>query len=99
MTVVAVNQGPHSFERYLRPLLDRFQNFHLETSGLLVEGLIEEFCVRYGPDRLLFGSGYPDNCRGGALMRLAQAEVADADKAAIAGGNLDRLLNQVRLPC
>lgn len=99
LTVVAVNQGPHSFERYLRPLLDRFPNFHLETSGLLVEGLLEEFCARYGSQRLLFGSGYPDNCGGGALLCLTQARISDADKAAIAGGNLDRLLNKVELPC
>lgn len=97
LTVVAVNQGPHSLERYLRPLLDRYPNFHLETSGLLVAGLIEEFCARYGSQRLLFGSGYPDNCSGGALLRLIQAEISDADKAAIAGGNLDRLLGQIRL--
>ena len=92
LTVVAVNQGPHSVERYLRPLLDDFPNLYLETSGLLVEGLIEEFCGRYGPERLLFGSGYPDQCLGGAYLRLAQADIGEDARAAIAGGNLDRLL-------
>ena len=92
LTVVAVNQGPHSVERCLRPLLDDFPNLYLETSALLVEGLIEEFCERYGPDRLLFGSGYPDQCLGGAYLRLVQADIGEDARAAIAGGNLDRLL-------
>lgn len=95
LTVVAVNQGPHSLERYLRPLLDRFPNFYLETSSLLVDGLIEEFCERYGAERLLFGSGYPDNCGGAAFLCLVRAEISDTDKAAIAGGNLRRLLDGV----
>lgn len=97
LIVVAVNQGPHSVERYLRPLLDDFPNLYLETSGLLVEGLIEEFCERYGPQRLLFGSGFPDQCLGGSLLRLAQADIGDDARRAIAGGNLERLLADVSL--
>ncbi len=92
LTVVAMSQGPHSVERYLRPLLDRYVNLHLETSGLLVEGLIEEFVVRYGAERLLFGSGFPDNAAGGAQHCLAGAAVPETARVAIAGGNLRRLL-------
>jgi len=97
LIVVAVNQGPHSVERYLRPLLDDFPNLYLETSGLLVEGVIEEFCARYGAQRLLFGSGFPDQCLGGALLRLAQADIGTEARSAIAGGNLERLLAEARL--
>ena len=92
LTVVAVNQGPHSLERYLRPLLDRYPNLYVDTAYYMVEGLIEEFCERYGPDRLLFGSGFPDNCSGAALLRLAQADIGEAARSAIAGENLERLL-------
>lgn len=97
LIVVAMNQGPHSVERYLRPLLDEFPNLYLETSGLLVDGLIEEFCERYGPQRLLFGSGFPDQCLGGAFLRLAQADIGAEARAAVAGGNLQRLLKEVRI--
>ncbi|MFH0795757.1 MAG: amidohydrolase family protein [Candidatus Omnitrophota bacterium] len=97
LTVVAMNQGPHSLERYLRPLAEKYPHFYLETSGYIVEGLIEEFCQRYGPERLLFGSGFPDNCSGGALLQLIQAEIPDKSKKAIAGGNLERLLNEVKI--
>jgi len=92
LTVVAMSQGPHSVERYLRPLLDRFPNLHLDTSGLLVEGLIEEFTARYGSKRLLFGSNCPDNAAGGSRQCLAQADIAVTDRTRIAGGNLRRLL-------
>lgn len=97
LTVVAVNQGPHSLERYLRPLLDAHARFYLETSHYMVEGLIEEFRERYGPDRLLYGSGFPDVCGGAPLLRLMQADIDNDARAAIAGGNLSRLLSEVRL--
>jgi predicted TIM-barrel fold metal-dependent hydrolase len=92
LTVIAMSQGPHSLERFLRPILDRYTNLHLDTSGLLVEGLIEDFVARYGAERLVFGSGFPDNAAGGAQLHLLGAEIAEADRAAIAGGNLQRLL-------
>lgn len=97
LTAIAVNQGPHSLERYLRPLIEKYPNLYLDTSYYIVEGLIEEFCKRYGPHRLLFGSGFPDNCSGGSLLRLLQAEISDKAKEAIGGGNLERLLMKVQL--
>jgi len=92
LPVVAVNQGPHSLDRFLRPLMDAFPNLYIETSGLLVEGLIEGLCARYGPERILFGSGFPDNCTGGAFRRLLRADIGDDARKAIAGENLVRLL-------
>jgi len=97
LRVVAVNQGPHSLERFSRPLLEKHPNFYLETSCYLVDRLIEEFCRIFGPERLLFGSGFPDNCSGAALLRLARADIDAAAKALVAGGNLDRLLKEVQL--
>jgi hypothetical protein len=95
--VVAVNQGPHSLERYLRPLLDAYPNLYVDTSYYMVDGLIEAFCARYGSHRLLFGTAYPDNCSGAALLRLAHADISEKDRAAIAGGNLKRLLAEARI--
>ena len=97
LVVVAVNQGPHSLERYLRPLLDQFPALHVESSAYMVDGLIEEFCERYGPARLLFGSGFPDTCSGAALLRLAAADIGAEARAAIAGGNLRRMMARVNL--
>lgn len=97
LIVVALNQGPHSFERYLRPLLDKYPNLHLDTSLYIIDGNLEEFCERYNFTRLLFGSGYPDNCYGGSLLHLLHANLAENAKKAIASGNLEGLLREVRL--
>jgi hypothetical protein len=97
LTIVAVNQGPHSLNRHLWPLMDSFPNLLVDTSGLLVEGVIEAICERYGPGRLLFGTAFPDNCAGGALLRLARADLDEKSRALIAGGNLQRLLDEVKL--
>jgi uncharacterized protein len=97
LIIVAMNQGPHSLERYLRPMLDAFPNLYVETSCLIVDGLIEESCRRYGPHRLIFGSGYPNNCSGAALLHLAQADIDLEARQAVASGNLERLLGEVRL--
>lgn len=94
LTVVAVNQGPHSLERYLRPMIEAYPNLHIETSYYIIEGAIEEFCARYGAERILFGTGFPDNCRGGAVLQLLHADIPESARQAIAADNLRRLLGE-----
>jgi hypothetical protein len=97
LTVVAVNQGPHSVERYLRPVMDAFSRVYVDTSSYIVQGTLEECCARYGSERLLFGTAFPNNCSGGAVLQLAHAAIPDKAKAAIAGLNLEQLLEEVEL--
>ncbi len=97
LVVIAMSQGPHSLDRYLRPIVERYPAFYIDTASYMVDGLIESFCRRYGSDRLLFGTGYPDNCSGAALLRLVQADISPADKDAIGWRNLTRILEEVRL--
>jgi len=96
LILVAANLGPHSLERYTRPLLDRYENLYMENSSYMADGLIKEFCIRYGARRLLFGSGYPANCVGGAMTELIRADISPEDISMIACGNLERLINEVR---
>jgi predicted TIM-barrel fold metal-dependent hydrolase len=81
----------------LFPLLARWSNLSVETSNLAAGGGIEELCGRYGPRRLLFGSGAPQGSIGAAVARVLVAELPVEAKAAIAGGNLERLIGGVRL--
>lgn len=97
LTVIAMNQGPHSVERFLRPMMDRYPNLYVETSYYIIDGAIEELCRRYAQSRILFGSAFPDNASGASVLRLARAEISEQARAAIAAGNLDRLLGQARL--
>lgn len=97
LTVVAACPGPVPLDRYFRPLVERYRNFFIETSCYMVAEGIESFCERYGPARLLFGTGYPANYMGSAMLRLAQSGIDEASKQAIASGNLERLLSEVRI--
>jgi predicted TIM-barrel fold metal-dependent hydrolase len=97
LVVVTGSQGSNPQDRYAWPLIERYPNLCYDTSGYIVDGIIEEFCQRYGASRLLFASGFPDNASGTALLRLAHAEISETDREAIAFGNISRLLSEVVL--
>ena len=98
LVVVTGSQGANPLDRYAWPLVERFPGLIFETSGYLVDGGIEEFCKRYSASRLIFGSGFPDNAGGAAMLALARAEIPDDQRQAIAWGNLTRLLEEARVP-
>ena len=97
LVVITGAQGSNPQDRYAWPLIERYPNLYYETSGYLLDGIIEEFCQRYGASRLLFASGFPDNANGAALLRLAHAEISESDRRAIAWDNLSRLLSEATL--
>jgi predicted TIM-barrel fold metal-dependent hydrolase len=79
-------------DRYLYPLWERHPNLYLETTTYQPFLGIEEVCARFGPERLLFGTSFPTLEPGGAIARLTFAGCWPAAAAAIAGGNMARLL-------
>jgi hypothetical protein len=97
LVVVTGSQGSNPLDRYAWPLVEKFPHLIFETSSYLVDGGIEEFCKRYGAARLIFGSGFPDNAGGAAMLMLAHAEISAADRQAIASDNLCRLLEEASL--
>jgi hypothetical protein len=98
LVVVTGSQGANPLDRYAWPLVEKYPNLVFETSAYLVDGGIEEFCKRYSARRLIFGSGFPDNAGGAAMLALARAEIPDADRQAVAWDNLHRILNEAILP-
>jgi hypothetical protein len=97
LTVVAVGQGPHGADRYFRPLIEKYDNFYIDTSTYLQDGGIEHFCEKYGGRRILFSTGYPGNCIGGPILRILTARISDSDRELICFGNIRRILGAVRL--
>lgn len=97
LVVVTASQGSNPLDRYAWPLIEKYPNLIFETSGYVVDNGIEEFCRRYSASRLVFGSGYPENSSGAAMLALAQAEIPDAARQAIASENLTRLLAEAQL--
>jgi len=79
-------------DRMLYPLMERYEHLCIETSNYAVSGGIEEVCRRFGSSRLIFGTGLPFVEPGAAVSPITYAEIDAADKQAIAGGNLDKLL-------
>jgi predicted TIM-barrel fold metal-dependent hydrolase len=94
LILVLVGHGSWGEDRYFRPLIEAYEGFHIDTSRYELDGGIADFCRRYGPQRLLFGSAFPNTSPGGAMLTLAHADISGEDKQLIAGGNLDRLLSE-----
>jgi predicted TIM-barrel fold metal-dependent hydrolase len=97
LRVIVVGHGDWGDDRYFRPLLDRYPGFHVDISSYHQDHGISDLVSWRGSDRLLYGSGYPEYQMGGALMLVARADIPEEDRAAIAGGNLRRLLGEVSL--
>ena len=81
-------------DRHLFPLLKRFAMLHFDSATYLAHRQLEAFVEQHGSDRLLFGSRLPLYTPASSLAVLASARISDANRLAIAGGNLRRLLRQ-----
>ena len=79
-------------DRYLYPLWEKHANLYLETTTYQVHLGIEAVCERFGAERLVFGTNLPHLEVGGPVAQIVYADIAAEAKAAIAGGNLKRLL-------
>ncbi len=82
--------------RTLFPLLDRFNNLYVEISRFLVHRGVEYICKNFGPERLIFGTKLPHQSPGLAVTMVVYANISQEEKRMIAGGNLERLLKEVR---
>lgn len=83
-------------DRYLFPLLDRFPTLHFDSSTYLAHRQLEAFIQTRGPERVLFGSRLPLYTPASALGVLSSGRIRTADRLAVAGGNLRRLLAQTK---
>jgi len=71
---------------------------HVETSLLSLEdGGVESMCGQFGAQRLVFGTGLPERYAESTSLQLTHADISDQDRAAIASGNLERLLEEAQL--
>jgi hypothetical protein len=97
LVCVICDHGCWGEDRRFRPLIEAYPQVYIDTSQYFLDGGIEDFVARYGPERMLFGSGFPDSYFGGLMLAIARAEIPEDAKEAIAGGNLTRLLGQANL--
>lgn len=82
--------------RRLYPLWRRVDNLYLETVYYQVHRGFHDIAERFGPERVLFGTGMPMSDPGPPLAMALYSEISDTDKELVLGGNLRRLLADVR---
>lgn len=97
LTLLYVGGGTWGHDRFSRPLAERFENFYIDTSGYELDGGIKEWVGKYGPERIVFASGYHGRAMGGPALQLRSLDIDDEAKELIAHGNLERLLKEVRI--
>ncbi len=97
LVCVTSDYGCWGADRWFRPLLDHYEHVYVDLADYLLDGGIEALVADYGPERLLYGSGFPVQYPGGMMMTIRHAEIDPADRQAIAAGNLDRVLGEVQL--
>jgi len=97
LVCVICDHGCWGEDRMFRPLLERYPNVYVDTAQYLLDGGLEAVVADYGAQRMLFGSGFPESYMGGMMMALKHARLPEEAKAAIAGGNLERLLEEADL--
>jgi Amidohydrolase len=81
--------------RSFYPLCQTCPNLYLETSRYFLFRGVEAFCKEVGARQLLYGSGLPHRAPGGAITTITHAFISREEKALIAAGNLERLLEEV----
>jgi predicted TIM-barrel fold metal-dependent hydrolase len=94
---IILTELSYSADRNLYPLLKKFENLNIETTGYKVHNGIEEICSRFGAHRLFFGSRLPEYSGGSAVSMINYARISEREKRMIAGENLEKLLGGVRL--
>ncbi len=98
LTCIISDIGIWGVDRYTWPLLENFPNVYLETSLLSLEaGGLEATVNRFGAEKLLFGTGFPERYSEAPMLQLQHSEIDLEDKQKIATKNLEDLLVNIKL--
>lgn len=78
--------------RMVYPLMEACRNVYIETSMFKVPCELDRLVGRFGPERFLFGTGYPKYSMGSAIALVSYCSMSNEEKGLIASGNLIELL-------
>jgi hypothetical protein len=82
--------------RALFPLMQACSNVQVELSNFAGQGFVDYAVRQFGAERLIFGSFLPMNEPLVPIGMVLDADITEEEKALIAGGNLRRLVSEVR---
>jgi len=85
------------FNRFYFPLMEEFENLYLEISGMLLMDQIEHYVEKFGSERLIFGSNFPNTSFEVNTSRIESADIDVSSKENIAGKNIAGLLEKISL--
>jgi len=85
------------FNRFYFPLMEEFENLYLEVSGMLLMDQIEHYVSKFGSERLIFGSNFPNTSLEVNTSRIESADIDESAKENIGGKNITRLLEKIGL--
>ena len=95
--IYAESWGKWGSDRNIRPLLETYENFHFEIARYWVPEGIYGLVQKYGADRILYGTNFPDGNQGCGMLQLKYSKLDDESIAKIAGKNLERILKGAEL--
>lgn len=85
------------FNRFYFPLLEEFENLYLEVSGMLLMDQIEHYIEKFGSERLIFGSNYPNFDLALNTSRIEFVQADSMEKSNIAYNNLSKLFEKISI--
>jgi len=85
------------FSRYYFPLLEQFKNLYLEVSNLLLYNQIEHYVEKFGSDRLIFGTNYPNLPIEINTARIDLSDISEEDKENITHRNIEKIIDEIEI--
>ncbi len=86
--------GVWGTNRYTWPLLENHKNAYLETSLLALEHeQVEATVKKYGAERIVFGSGFPERYPESSICEVLHCNLPDSDKEKISHRNLEAIIS------
>ena len=82
----------YRINRWLYPLMSRCPGLRIESGFYTLHRGVETIVKRFGPDRILFGTGLPEWNAGAAVAGLRYAELDPESRWQIAGETLEKML-------
>ena len=79
--------------RFLFPLLERFNNLYFDISSNQAYDILETCKKHFGVDRVLFGTNYPHKVMGGLKALVEYSSLSEEDKDKISWKNAAGLFN------
>jgi len=79
--------------RRLYPLVYNFENLCLDLSFVMDDQGVEDMTRRFGAEKILFGTSFPERYPGSVMAMVRAAEIKEEERELIFGGNLERLCN------